>query len=314
MKIYPILFLLLFLNASLTFAQSAKKIKQTLATKDLSIILDQLHVNHVMHFKNEISPNYVEYSIEIKNDFNTGKNTGKCICYLVNLIAYKNEVIYYQLYNCENSFENFKPLASLDSFINTAAYTTFLDAYANYFHTDKNMLELFNHDLIYGHCLGITGVKPEGKIAIDSLISVMDTNTIYQWLKSAYTEKQLYALEAIRIFKYKKIFINAEILAIVDKLKTKESNVYECHCCEISHYGQFSDIYERIFSCPIQNLLVAENNGNYAFYGKRPIRNYQVKDKSKLSKTPYISYVGLVFVILFLVILIVKIKDQNQIE
>lgn len=311
MKIHRILFFILVLNASLTFAQSEKKLKHILVTKDLAIILDQMHVDHVMHFKNEISPNYVEYSIEIKNDFNTGKNTGTSICYLVNLIAYKNEVIYYQLYNCENCFVNFKPLASLDSFINTAAYTTFLDAYANYYHTDKNKLELFDHDLIYGHCLGITGAIPDGKIAIDSLINLVDTNTIYQWLKSANTEKQLYALEAIRIFKYKKIFINSEILQIVEKLKTKQSSVYECHCCEISYFGQFSDRYKEIFSCPIRNLLVAGNDDYNLIYGRRLIKNHQLKANQKTNKTIYFSYAGLLFIILFLVSLMIKIKNHS---
>lgn len=130
----------------------------------------------------------------------TGRDTDYTIHnYQITFLSTEKSIFYYvfdKSYGKEigdNKWESFYTL--IDSFNNQSEYHNFQTAFSEGYKTELNEKELFETSIVYGGGCGITGQPTEYQLKLDSLLKNNDIPAIRTWLKSANSEKQLYAIQ-----------------------------------------------------------------------------------------------------------------------
>lgn len=292
-----LLILSLFL-ATETTGQSVEKIRSLLKEKDFAsfkYFVDnppKTNVEIKWERLRDIIPGYQEGIVRITEYPLTGRDTGYTIYnYSVKFLATEKSVFYYVFQKAygreirENKWKMFYSL--IDSFSNQSEYNNFLTAFSDTYNTGLIEKDLFDNSIVYGGGCGLAGVPTEYQQKLDSLLKNKDIASIRSWLRSANSEKQLFAIQGLMRLEDSGIHLKPEDKTIIDLISKKDGMVYICSGCIMT-------------SDSIQNVVnrIMGREGDEYFFQK----------KSTTSKTVF--YTGLFIVAVTVTFLIFSYKRR----
>lgn len=229
----------------------------------------------------EVMPGYQEGVVEIEENTPAKDGTGgnRINTYHINLLTNGKGIFYYEFKIKEykkiddDNWESY--YSSLDSFNAINVYTGFENIFRQTYGVNLVKDDLFQ-TIVYGGGCGIAGTPTEYQEILDSYLRNNDINSIHRWLKSANTEKQLYALQGLKILQKKGHTQTSDDKRIIKLIKQKEGTVNTCAGC----------IYS---SETIKNVIAEIDSwqGDYYISQKRPIKNKNI------------VYIGLASILLF---------------
>lgn len=267
MKVKPTLIILFFWNISNLFGQDHKEINdilKILITKDFvefkkhADSLSKIHIGHRAEWKSlrDLSDEFQEavFIFEEKVPEINDPSLLKTYSFRINIISSSSKIIYYNLseqkYNKHNFF-----WVTIDSYKNDTSFEHLKLTFKNIFKSDLYEKDLFVIDFIYGSNCGLERENPKGRIQIDKWVKQKNKNALLKWLKSANTEKQVYAIDGLYQMKSK---LRDEEIKIVKFICSKKGKMYVCNGCVHSR-----QLISYVTNKIIQPVSENENNDEY---------------------------------------------------
>lgn len=120
--------------------------------------------------------------------------------------------------------------ATVDEYKHAQAYKTLLADFKKFYGEPLKESDLYVTDFVYGSQCTMLGLVPEGRKQVNEWIVENDKAALMNWLKSANTEKQVYALEGILYLRKKnKIKLSTSEKKIVAYVKSKQGTMSVCN-------------------------------------------------------------------------------------
>lgn len=240
-------FILLFsvlIYTSKTFCQFESNLNKVLAGKDFlefSVYLENLKnterpVNWNWEYLRDITGDYQEGVLFIEK-FITDKenqNTGTFYTYKVSIITTNKKIAFYKLEKESMLSElNIKALkySTIAELQDEIAFTKFENAFFEIFHVDLNEQDLFNTEIVYGEVCGLVGIYPEERIQMEEFVLNKDKKSLLNWLCSANTETQIYALDGLNQLKINGVTLTEQELKMINFVLTKKGTFHVCSGC-----------------------------------------------------------------------------------
>lgn len=233
----------LFLTSTLP-AQIQDEVSKQLAAKDF--VTFKKYADSLVRLEHRINA-YWEFLRDVTADIQEGVFTfeqtaadkdnpaiSRVYTFRVNLLTTKTTIIYYKLSEEKIKKEEgglvsyYKPI---EKFKNDSAYTIFKKSFKETYQADLNEKDLFLTGFVYGTNCGIAGTRTAGRAQMDEWVEAKNKVEIVKWLKSANTEKQLYAVDGLRELEKAGIKLTEEEKRIVDFVCNKNGTVYVCSGC-----------------------------------------------------------------------------------
>jgi len=225
--------------------QSLAKLKQLLQQQQFqpfnSYIIDvssktQGSAKIEMRQFREVAPGYKELMIDIEERNNNSivlDQTGVSIMRL-NLLASDSEIIYFEFKGrcpgriCDENFPIY------ESFKNEAAFRLFQLSFRSVFNVDPDLNELFR-SYLYGKRCFAGADFPELRLQLIKLLKEKQVSTLWSWLISPNSEKQVYAVEGFYQLKENGYKIPLEAREIISYIKNKAGYIDVCQGCLLSN-------------------------------------------------------------------------------
>ena len=181
----------------------------------------------------EVLPGFQEGIVEVEENVPADDNTGGnwIYTYHINLLSDDKEIFYYS-FNKKNSNENnwedyFDPV---DTFKSANKFNEFEAAFLKTYNAQLVKADLFQK-IVYGGACGIAGIPTQYQQKLDSLLRVKNIQSIRLWLKSANTEKQLYALMGLKALSRNGYKLTSEDTRLIKLINQKKGMVNTCGGC-----------------------------------------------------------------------------------
>lgn len=184
--------------------------------------------------------------------------------YNIELLTRGGYIFYYKLTERkfkDNLNENNDSLVSydvvLDSFRDATVYNAFENAFFRAYGINMDPAEMFASNIVFGDMCGYAGSAPEYREKLDLLLQKRDAKTIFSWLRSANTEKQLYGLQGAYALQQMGYDIPPQDAQVIKLIRKKKGFAYTCGGCIFSHD-------------PIQNVIaeIDQLKGKYPLVKK----------------------------------------------
>jgi hypothetical protein len=166
----------------------------------------------------------------------------------VTLIATKKSIVYYELSEEKNKKvgKDWAPYyALIGKFKDDKAFSNLKNSFKSIFQTNLNENELFVTDFVYGEHCGIVGENPIGRQQIEKWVVKKDKAQLLKWLKSANTEKQVYAIDGLYQLKKVGIMLTDEELEIIKFVINKNGTMYVCSGC-LHYHEEINSVTENL--------------------------------------------------------------------
>jgi hypothetical protein len=229
--------------------QSLTEIKQLLADRDFVAFKRYIdtasskytkatsgsNVRAIWDLKRDITPIFQEAIVDIDESFPDKDKPGISTVYRyrINLIATDKEIVYYDFGNKASksaSWDDFE-LDVLDSLRNKRLMDSLQSSFSNNYATQLNWKELFIDTNVYGYACSIAGEMPDMRQELQIIISKKNYQILNDWLKSANTEKQVYAVDGLYQLKRKGYKLTGEQQKLISILKSKKGQLNVCRGC-----------------------------------------------------------------------------------
>lgn len=154
--------------------------------------------------------------------------------YSINLLAKGDHIFYYRVCEeqCDPAIDKeacyFKPLSG---FRDPKLFNRMKQAFYSFFGTGIDTNELFLADFPFGNLCGFGGDPTDGENTMDSMLLLKDKTAIVCWLRSPNTEKQLYAVYALKILQQKGFHLDKKEQRLMRFARRKKGTVYSCSYC-----------------------------------------------------------------------------------
>lgn len=194
----------------------------------------------------EILPNIREcmYKIEETIKYPDGGPGNRVLSYEINFLVKDTVIFWYQSFEKKYKKTNndtWEPiLLSVKSFKNKREYLEFEKSFFLLYKTELNSPDLLNDKIVYGIICTNAGAEPEYRGKIMALLSKNNIIEIRKWLTSPNVEKQVYAIDAIKLLERNGRKITSDEYAIIKLVKSKKGNLNTCFGCVYT----FSNISE----------------------------------------------------------------------
>ena len=218
----------------------------------------------------EVLPGYKEGVVEIEETAPANDGTGgnRIYTYHINLLTDGKKIFYYTFqlkkFNKidEDNWESY--YSTIDSFDSVNRYSEFENTFRETYNADIIKSDLFQ-TIVYGGGCGIAGTPTEYQEILDTYLQKKDTKSILVWLKSANTEKQLYAIKGLKVLTKGGYSPTLEENKLITLVRQKEGIVNTCSGC----------IYS---SNTIKNIIAEIDSwdGEYYIHRKRPSKNNNI--------------------------------------
>lgn len=212
--------------------------QQALSSKDFATLQSKIDSQPGAHWEclRDITKDFKEgvllFGYTIKDKDNPAMGTD--YNFRVNLITSKKIILYYELseqkYNQKDDdwIPHYKTICN---FKNDSLYTILKTSFKSIFSTDLDTTELFLTDIVFGNRCGMAGIAPKERQDIDNLVDKKDKKSILKWLKSANSEKQVYAIDGLYQLKLKGIKLTRKELEMIKFIKAKQGTINICSGC-----------------------------------------------------------------------------------
>jgi hypothetical protein len=236
--------LIVLFGTSILFGQVQRDVNKVLASKDF--VAFKKYADNLSSRENRIS-SYWECLRDLTTDFQEGvfifeksvpnKNNpaiSSVYSFSVNLITTKTTIVYYKLSEKKNKkvgtdWKSYYEL--IDNFKDDKAFEKVKSTFKSTFQSDLNENELFVTDFVYGSHCGFAGVNPKGRQQIDNWVAEKNKAELLKWLKSANTEKQVYAVDGLLQLKKSGIKLTDKEKKIIKFICSKNGTLYVCSGC-----------------------------------------------------------------------------------
>jgi hypothetical protein len=206
----------------------------------------------------ELLPDIWEGVVKIEESRNANDGTGGSILlnYRIKLLAAENEIFYYDysqtkyFKNTNNDWKSYD--TTLTEFKDSIKYEDFKSTFSSVYGLPIASNDLFETSIVFGYGCGIGGTAPEYYQKMEGFIRNRDKLSIYRWLRSANSEKQLYAVLGIRTLGRWRYSITDEDKLIIEIIKSKKGFVNTCSGCFYSN-SSFQDVISEMDSLIIDN-------------------------------------------------------------
>ncbi|MEO8406338.1 MAG: hypothetical protein ABI480_17140, partial [Chitinophagaceae bacterium] len=146
----------------------------------------------------DIVSEYQEAVVEVAEKEPLKKKNYRTHHYTINLLATRTDIFYYKLTERIDTDDDIPGSMATDEttnhFIDEAKYTMFEKTFKDVYGVALDRRDIFLTSIVYGSSCGIAGEDPAYMQRLSTLIVEKNLTTIRSWLKSANTEKQLYAI------------------------------------------------------------------------------------------------------------------------
>jgi len=186
---------------------------------------------------------FFEKSIPDKNN----SSISSVYFFRVTLIVTEKNIVYYELSEQKNKKvgTSWKPYYDpIDKYKDDKAFSNLKNSFKSIFQTDLNESELFVTDFAYGKHCGFAGVNPIGRQQIEEWVTKKDKAQLLKWLKSANTEKQVYAIDGLFQLKKVGIILTDKELEIIKFVINKDGTMYVCSGCT-HYYDEISSVTKK---------------------------------------------------------------------
>lgn len=161
-------------------------------------------------------------------------NISSTSLFRVKILAGKTQIVFYEL-----SEQKYRKVAdqweSVDETI-AGFEDTLLIEELNYsfralFRADLDEKDLFSNELVYGEHCGFAGTYPEGRYEIMQFVKSGNKEELLKWLRSANSEKQVYAVDGLYQLCKKGAKLTEEELRMIAFVMHKNGRIQVCHGC-----------------------------------------------------------------------------------
>lgn len=243
MKKAQVLFIFLFVSFT-SFGQIEKEFAKVLATKDFRKVqpfCDNLPQNNYPQkgetinsnwaYLRDLAPGYKEGVFDITH---YARNSDRHFFKIKLIVAADTQIVYCGfMYDNKNDGGN--KYDTMFKYTNDTLLTNLDETFKATFGAPLDKKELFIDSISYGNKCGCAGIRPFGRVQMERWVSVSDTTHLTQWLLSANTEKQLYALDGLDRLKKKGILPSKQTLKVIQYVMYKKGSVLNCSMCNYSH-------------------------------------------------------------------------------
>lgn len=222
------------------FGQFETNLKRVLSAKDFSEFL--VYLNNLKTTEDDITWNW-EYKRDVTESYQEGilnlekyvtdkedRNIRTIESYKVSIITTDRYIAYYKLEKKSGAL-NYN---TLDELQDEVAYTKFLSSFFEIFNTELNVKDLFNTKIIYGESCGLAGIPTKEISQINEFVTNKDKASLFLWLCSANTEKQIFALDGLHQLKITGVTFNEKELKMINFVMNKKGNFLNCSGCFFS--------------------------------------------------------------------------------
>jgi hypothetical protein len=273
MKFY-ILIILLVIAARAT-AQQVTDARQLLRQKDFRTFKNytdspRANVEFQVKLIREIMPGFWEGVLKIEDFRQRGDDTtDRRHLFQITLLSTDNYIFFYRCTEFKSSRWNHKGYWAFtdsvpEAFKDKHEYKRFEQAYLDTYKGKLNTNELFLTHIIYGGACGIGGDMPEYQQKLNELLTDDDIDALNNWLKSPNTEKQLYALQGLKMLKNEGYRLTGEQQHIANIVKSKKGVAMTCSGC-VFYKDSIRDVVADINS--FQGIRRQKANGSYYVFG-----------------------------------------------
>lgn len=225
----------------------------------------------------DIMPGFQEGIVYIEESapFNDGTGGNEIKSYRINLLSSGSTIFYYTFHL--TGHQNDDDQSKIDSFVDNKLYFEFESVFRQTYNADLLKKDLFQ-TIVYGSDCGIAATPTEYQVLLNSFLKDRDVKSIDAWLKSANTEKQLYALKGLNLLKNTGYTPTIEESKLQALIRRKKGTVSTCSGCIFS-----SDSLEHVLS-EVDSFIHPEQ--------------IAVKKPDKSSKTIYYALAGIITTLL----------------
>lgn len=223
--------------------QSMDTMRGLLKEKNFNTVVDFVdkprRSNTTFYFKTlrSIVGNYREGVIQINQTFPSNEGDGISIVenFTVYLLINNNRIFFYRIVKTEYSEDGNEPWANENLRIDHDEDSTEWDAFEGVFRQtygqSLNHEDLFLTSIIFGEHCGYTGESTPFSDHLNKYLLDNNVDGIREWLKSANTEKQLYALKGYMILTRQGYYPTEEEKRLISIVGKKEGVVFTCSGC-----------------------------------------------------------------------------------
>jgi len=161
----------------------------------------------------------------------------------VNLIVNEKSIVYYELRKTGIDLKSYYD--PIEKYKDDEAFSNLKNSFKSLFHSDLNKDELFVTGFVYGEHCGFSGKNPIGRQQIEEWVANKNKVQLLNWLKSANTEKQVYAIDGLYQLKRVGIPLTDEELEIIKFVINKNGTMYVCSGCE-HYYDEITKVTKKL--------------------------------------------------------------------
>ena len=176
---------------------------------------------------------------QYKKDEN-GAHTSSYNTYQIKLIVSGNTIFYYDYtiqknkkvkYEWSDSYSWEPYYVTIEQFKNDEAFESLKEKFKKAFYSDLNESELFITDYVYGENCGVAAMNSNERTQLNDFVTKKDKNSMLKWLKSANTEKQMYAVEGLLKLEKSGVNLSKTELEIINYIAHKKGTIRMCSGC-----------------------------------------------------------------------------------
>lgn len=184
----------------------------------------------------EVTPGFWEGVVKLETFKEViDKTGGNIINYRIDLLATEQNIFFYQLSEIRYTEIKVGEWQSYDSTLekykNDVLFKDFETTFSKAYHANLNPKELFITSIVYGSECGIAATPTQFQEKLDSLLLDKDIKTISSWLKSPNTEKQIYAIQGLKVLEKNGYNLTPEEMRLIKIIKQKKGVVNTCAGC-----------------------------------------------------------------------------------
>lgn len=234
------------LHSGITLGQVQNEVAKSLATKDF-VAFKQL--TDSLSNPQERIKGYWEFLRDLTSEFQEGiflfqktvpdrdnPNVSSVFSFKVKIITSNTRIAFYELseekhlkLDGENHWVTVD--SPIDRFKDEQLFDSLKNAFKVRFHADLNEKDLFSEHFAYGERCGFAGTFPDGRYEVTQFVKSGNKEALVQWLQSANTEKQVYAVDGLYQLHAKGVKLTKEELQMIAFVMNKKGSIYACHGC-----------------------------------------------------------------------------------
>lgn len=161
-------------------------------------------------------------------------NISHIYTFKVKLIATKTKVASYELSEQKNRkvADHWEPYDDpIHQFRDEKLLEELKNSFSTLFHAPLDEQDLFVNNLTYGERCGIVGIPPKGRSQVIQFVKNGNKDELVNWLQSANSEKQVYAVDGLYQLSQKGIKLTENELQMIAFVMHKNGSISVCSGC-----------------------------------------------------------------------------------